>query len=330
MDNSKDGIVLLAKQPGPTSFSCLFDVKHALNTTKAGHTGTLDSFAQGLLVVCTGRLTRLAGNIIELDKSYEAIIKFGEETDTLEPLGNVILQKKLPSLENLKSAVQKYTCTYNQKPPVFSSIHIDGKRASDLVRQGSEIEMKSRSVTVYSAEIIDVKLNSDNLVEYAKIEFSVSKGTYIRSLARDIAYECDSAAHLVGLYRTRIGNFYIQDAAGYSRLEEFTFENALKNANASLSLKNQDSEEIQKEIISKKQTFTKESAVLCGFYNMNLLSEEFADNFRNGRPIKNRYFDVDLYKIPVDTICSVFYMEEFCGLLYKNNEGRISYKFVIN
>ena len=168
MDNSKDGIVLLAKQPGPTSFSCLFDVKHALNTTKAGHTGTLDSFAQGLLVVCTGRLTRLAGNIIELDKSYEAIIKFGEETDTLEPLGNVILQKKLPSLENLKSAVQKYTCTYNQKPPVFSSIHIDGKRASDLVRQGSEIEMKSRAVTVYSAEIIDVKLNSDNLVEYAK------------------------------------------------------------------------------------------------------------------------------------------------------------------
>lgn len=330
MDNSKDGIVLLAKQPGPTSFSCLFDVKHALNTTKVGHTGTLDSFAQGLLVVCTGRLTRLAGNIIELDKSYEAIIKFGEETDTLEPLGNIVLQKNLPTKEALEKAVSKFTGTYDQKPPVFSSIHIDGKRASDLVRQGSEVEMKSRSVTVFSAEIKDLKLNSDNLVEYAKIAFSVSKGTYIRSLARDIAYECNSAAHLVGLYRTRIGNFYIEDAAGFNRLEEFNFENAIKNAEANLSLKNLDNEEIQKEIIEKKQQFTKESAKLCGFYNMDLLEEEYVDNFRNGRPIKNKYFDVDLYKIPVDTICSVFYKEEFCGLLYKNQEGRISYKFVIN
>ena len=88
--SSPDGIVLLAKRPGPTSFASLNSVKKSLNTTKVGHTGTLDSFAQGLLVVCTGRLTKLAGNITAFDKSYQAVIHFGKETDTLEYTGNVI------------------------------------------------------------------------------------------------------------------------------------------------------------------------------------------------------------------------------------------------
>ena len=97
-----DGIVLLAKQPNQTSFYSLNSVKKALGTSKVGHTGTLDSFAQGLLVVCVGKMTKLAGNITEFDKSYEAVIKFGEETDTLEYTGKVIKKLVFPKLMCLK------------------------------------------------------------------------------------------------------------------------------------------------------------------------------------------------------------------------------------
>ena len=130
--SSPDGIVLLAKKTGLTSFTALNSVKKALNTTKVGHTGTLDSFAQGLLVVCCGRLTRLAGNITEFDKSYEAVIKFGEETDTLEYTGQIIRRAPLPSLEALEASVKKYTGKQLQAPPAFSALHANGKRASDL------------------------------------------------------------------------------------------------------------------------------------------------------------------------------------------------------
>ena len=212
--SSPDGIVLLAKKPGLTSFASLHSVKKALGTTKVGHTGTLDSFAQGLLVVCTGRLTKLAGNITEFDKSYSAVIKFGEETDTLEYTGQVIRTAPLPSLEALTNALQKFTGNILQAPPSFSALHVNGKRASDLAREGKTVELPPRPITVFQANIIETKLSSEGFVEYCKIDFTVSKGTYIRCLARDIAKEAGSAGHLIGLYRTRVGNFDIKDAAG--------------------------------------------------------------------------------------------------------------------
>ena len=150
---NKDGIILFAKPKGPTSFNAISAIKRALDTTKVGHTGTLDSFAQGLLVVCTGRLTKLAGNIIEFDKSYSAVIKFGEQTDTLEYTGNVVKTSALPSLKNLEEAVKAFTGKIMQTPPVFSAIHINGKRASDLIRQGQKVEMESREVQIHSADI---------------------------------------------------------------------------------------------------------------------------------------------------------------------------------
>ena len=157
----KSGFVLFAKRPGMTSFSSLFTIKHALKTKKVGHTGTLDSFAEGLLVVCVGSATRLASRITAFDKEYEAVISFGKETDTLDPEGTVIKEKDLPSENQLKDALKHFSGEIFQKPPDFSAIHVNGKRASDLVRSGVSVEIPTRKVFIYQSELLETKLNSE-------------------------------------------------------------------------------------------------------------------------------------------------------------------------
>ncbi len=219
-------LVLLAKCPGRTSFSSLFSVKHALGTKKVGHTGTLDSFAEGLLVVCTGALTRIASRITAFDKEYEAVIAFGSETDTLDPYGAAVRTAPLPSKESFVDAFNAFKGELMQKPPAFSALHVDGKRASDLARKGVEVDVPERKISVFSSHIKEIQ-EKDGLVEYAHVVFHVSKGTYIRSLARDIAGACGSAAHLIGLRRTKVGSFRLEDAAGYGFLEPFSIKTVL-------------------------------------------------------------------------------------------------------
>ena len=163
------GIVLLAKQSGVTSFSSLSSVKRALNTTKVGHTGTLDSFADGLLVVLVGKLTHLVPHITNFDKTYEALIEFGSETDTLDPTGQVIKTGKIPSKEEVESALEKFLGETEQIPPAYSALHVDGKRASDLVREGKTVELKPRKITISSIRLLDFD------GQYARIEVSCSK-----------------------------------------------------------------------------------------------------------------------------------------------------------
>ena len=220
MQPQTDGIVLYAKQPGITSFSSLWAIKHALNTTKIGHTGTLDNFADGLLVVCAGRLTRLAGTITAFDKEYESVIAFGDETDTLDPSGTVVKTAPLPVIGELEKSIEKFTGTIMQSPPAFSALHINGKRASDLARAGKAAELPARPVTVFKTEIKDVVFDDEQLktVKYAHVAFSVSKGTYIRSLANDIGERLGVGAHLAGLRRTKIGSISLETAI---KLEDF-------------------------------------------------------------------------------------------------------------
>ncbi|MCR4741338.1 MAG: tRNA pseudouridine(55) synthase TruB [Treponema sp.] len=324
-----DGIVLLAKKRGLTSFASLSNIKKALKTSKVGHTGTLDSFAQGLLVVCCGRLTRLAGNITEFDKTYSAVIKFGAETDTLEYTGTIIKEAPLPEKKDLIAAIEHFKGPQMQKPPAFSAIHVDGKRSSDLARKGQISDIPARNITVYSAELEEIKLNSQGKVLACLVKFTVSKGTYIRSLARDIGNYCNSAAYLVGLYRSRVGEFKIEDAAGVSELEDFTIDNCLADErNYQADEKVYYSENIQEEILQKIQTFTRELSIYCGFVNINLKDSSALAEFSNGKALKNRLFTEDLYKIPNKSIVAVFFEESFCGLLEKDENGKIKYKFV--
>lgn len=325
---------MLAKQPGITSFSSLHQVKRAIKSTKVGHTGTLDNFAQGLLVVCTGRLTRLAGDITEFNKTYKAVIKFGSETSTLDYEGEVIQTAELPTKEILELKLKEFTGDLMQKPPAFSAIHIDGKRASDLARKGKEVDIPARKITIFSSNLQEVKLNDKGLVEYAMVEFSVSKGTYIRSLARDLAKACNSCGHLVGLYRTKVGTFNIEDAAFYSKLPDFNIQTATEMAASEFSKKERDPVQDQKdydEILSKMQPATEEVAQMCGFNIIHLAAEESYQDFMNGRPLKNRLFVEDLYQLPVSSINAVFAPKgEFAGLISKDETGKIRYKLVIN
>lgn len=353
-----DGIVLLAKQPGLTSFGELHSVKKALGTTKVGHTGTLDSFAQGLLVICTGRLTRLAGNITDFTKTYQAVIKFGEETDTLEYTGKIIKKTELPQKQDFFNAVNSFTGNIMQSPPSFSAIHIDGIRSSDLMRSGIQTTLPARPVTIYDSKILQIQENNSNQVEYALIEFTVSKGTYIRSLARDIGTKCNSCAHLIGLYRTQVGNFSINDSAGFSKFEPFTIENSIrimneqkklissgKEINQRVQIKfeningrkrkvfipSQEELKLQEEIRNKRKDFDEETAKNCGFGIIHLISDEGYLDFQNGRPIRSKNFEKDLHTLPNNSITAAFSKDnEFAGLLEKNEEGRIHYKFVVN
>ena len=168
----RGGIVLFAKRPGLTSFSSLFSIKRALATKKVGHTGTLDSFASGLLVVCTGSLTRLASYITSFNKTYDAVIEFGVETDTLEYTGKIIKTAPLPKKDDVLSAIKHYTGDILQRPPLFSALHINGERASDIARSGRSAEMPSRPVTVYASEAEEFLFEAGDRVKAVRVRLS--------------------------------------------------------------------------------------------------------------------------------------------------------------
>lgn len=230
MSISNDGIVLLAKQSGLTSFSALWQVKNALSTKKIGHTGTLDTFADGLLVALVGRLTRLVPFITDCDKTYVARVAFGVETDTLDPEGRAVKTGDFPSLTRVLDSLPSFTGEILQRPPAYSAVHVDGKRASDRARSGETVEPRERAITVHSLKVLRLfapdgdtvlSANNDSRIAFLDLEIRCSKGTYVRSLARDIANAAHSVGHLSALRRLAIGPFDLNDAAGFALLNEF-------------------------------------------------------------------------------------------------------------
>ncbi|WP_041611149.1 tRNA pseudouridine(55) synthase TruB [Treponema primitia] len=205
-DSNTNGLLLLCKKPGLTSFDSLRIIKKALGTGKVGHTGTLDKFASGLLVVLSGRALKLTPWFDRCDKRYEAFIKFGLETDTLDPEGAVVAEGPVPSQAELEAVLDQFRGDILQAPPAYSAIHIEGKRAHELARSGAVPEMKQRPVTIHALELRSYE------PPLAHIYVHCSKGTYIRSLARDLALAAGSRAHLVSLERTAVGGFALADA----------------------------------------------------------------------------------------------------------------------
>jgi len=200
------GLLLLNKKTGVTSFDALRDIKRALGTGKVGHTGTLDKFASGLLLVLTERDLKLTPWFSHCDKQYTGRIHFGIETDTLDPEGSIIALAPPPSREKVEQALLSFSGVIMQSPPAYSAIHINGKRASELARSGLTPEMKKREVTIHKIELRSWE------PPFADIFVRCSSGTYIRSLARDIALAAGSRAHLCSLLRTQIADFKLEDA----------------------------------------------------------------------------------------------------------------------
>ena len=211
---SNSDIVLFDKEEGITSFSSLYSIKRCYaKGTKVGHAGTLDKFASGLMIVLIGNATRLNPVFSSFDKSYIATIRFGEESDTLDPEGRIIKTSDLPGLEEVLYALDKIKGKSLQQPPLYSAVHVDGKRAYKEARKDKEIEMPFRPIEVYEARFISYE---DGLLTAF---FHVSKGTYIRSLARDMAYSINKVSRLEKLRRVSIGPYSISDIGKFDMKE---------------------------------------------------------------------------------------------------------------
>lgn len=195
-------VTAMKKETGLTSFQSLSAVKRAVKGSKVGHTGTLDRFASGLMLVLTGDATKLNPLFTGFDKSYRALMVFGQETDTLDPEGEVVATSdRIPSLDEIEAVLDSFRGKIMQEPPVYSAIHVDGKRAYSEARKGREVEMPLREVEISALSIISYN------PPYLMFDASVSKGTYIRSLARDIALSLSSRGRLCELERYRLGPF---------------------------------------------------------------------------------------------------------------------------
>ncbi|GHU23739.1 hypothetical protein FACS1894172_07090 [Spirochaetia bacterium] len=199
---------MINKKAGLTSFQSLNQIKKDFSTPKVGHTGTLDKFASGLLVVLMERALKLARYFSDCDKEYTGTIRFGAETDTLDPEGAVIAEADPPELDRLLQVLPDFRGDIVQRPPEYSAIHIGGKRASALARAGTTVEMPARPVTIHALELLSYKKPD------AKIRVHCSKGTYIRSLARDIGGAAGSCGHLIELTRTAVAGFSLEQADG--------------------------------------------------------------------------------------------------------------------
>lgn len=204
-------LILENKNSGETSFESLYRIKREHRGEKVGHAGTLDKFASGLMIVMIGNATKLNPIFSSFSKSYRATIRFGSETDTLDPEGEVIRTAPIPGYEEVRSAVHSFSGNQMQIPPVYSAIHVDGKRAYREARKGNEVSLSPRPITVHSISLVSY---SDGI---AVVDAHVSKGTYIRSLARDIGIKAGSAAHLIALERTSIGPFSLSDIGKSTR-----------------------------------------------------------------------------------------------------------------
>ena len=214
-----NAVILLDKPAGKTSFDTISGLKRLIGIKKIGHSGTLDKFASGLLVVCTGGATRLTRYFLESDKRYTGTIRLGLETDTCDITGDVISEKGSESLpeKDVIDAVSEFSGWMKQMPPVYSSLKVGGKRASDRVRSGEEVFLEPRDIRIDSFRITGIS------IDRGEVDFDItcSKGTYIRSIARDLGEKLGTGACLSVLRRVESGQFSIENAADLDTVKRF-------------------------------------------------------------------------------------------------------------
>jgi tRNA pseudouridine55 synthase len=208
----RSGWIILDKPVGLGSTQAVSAVKRALREagepkTKVGHGGTLDPLASGVLPIALGEATKLAGRMLDATKAYDFTIRFGGETDTLDAEGTVIATSDVrPSRDQVEAVLSRFTGEIEQVPPAYSALKLDGKAAYARSRAGEEVEMKPRRVTIHELRLLEA--NPDEIT----LSVTVSKGTYVRSLARDMAHALGTVGHVTYLRRTRAGPFGLESA----------------------------------------------------------------------------------------------------------------------
>jgi tRNA pseudouridine55 synthase len=240
------GWLIIDKPVGPGSTQTVSAVKRALREggypkVKVGHGGTLDPLASGVLPVALGEATKLAGRMLDSDKAYDFTIRFGEETSTLDGEGEVVATSQVrPTLAQVENVLPRFTGPIEQVPPIYSALKVDGRRAYDLARAGEEVVLVGRHVTIHSLSVCfersreasvstSLDISGEGLDEIT-LSASVSKGTYIRSLARDIASALGTVGHVTMLRRVKAGPFTLASAISLDKLSEFGQSRQLEQA----------------------------------------------------------------------------------------------------
>ncbi|HNZ15646.1 MAG: tRNA pseudouridine(55) synthase TruB [Anaerolineaceae bacterium] len=213
--NSVSGVLVIDKPLGMTSHDVVQKVRAGTRLRRAGHTGTLDPRASGVLVVLIGPAVRLSEYVSTSDKRYQAVIRFGVTTNTFDTEGEITSRAPVDiSHEELEKTLQTFVGEFEQTPPIYSAVKVGGRKAYDLAREGESVELEPRLITVHSIELLDWDPPE------AVVDIQCSSGTYIRSLAADLGEKFGCGATLVGLRRTRNGQFGLRDAVSLNKLQE--------------------------------------------------------------------------------------------------------------
>ncbi|HEY0048513.1 MAG TPA: tRNA pseudouridine(55) synthase TruB [Pyrinomonadaceae bacterium] len=244
-----DGILIIDKPAGITSHDVVARCRRILKTKRIGHTGTLDPFATGAVVILVGKATRLAQFLDKDAKEYEAVVRLGFETETGDRTGeirNTKYELRNVSAAEIEEVLKDFRGETEQTPPMYSAKKVEGKKLYELARKGVEIERKPVKITIYELELIESRQRSavsgqpeaedgSPKTEDRNIRVACTAGTYIRTLAEDIGRKLETGAHLAELRRTRAGKFDLSQAVTLERLEEIAAENRLEEVLISMS-----------------------------------------------------------------------------------------------
>lgn len=210
-----NGIINVYKEKGFTSFDVVAKMRGIFHQKKIGHTGTLDPDAEGVLPVCLGKATKVCELLTDKDKEYRAVLLLGKETDTQDITGEVIHESPVNvSEEEVRRVIESFIGSYEQLPPMYSALKVNGQKLCDLARKGITVERKARKITIFDIRILDIQL--------PEVTFSVhcSKGTYIRTLCKDIGDKLGCFGCMKSLVRTRVMHFCLENAITLSELSK--------------------------------------------------------------------------------------------------------------
>lgn len=220
------GVINVYKEKGFTSHDVVARLRGILKQKKIGHTGTLDPDAEGVLPVCLGKATRLCDMLTDKDKTYEAVLLLGTETDTQDTSGSIVRERSTSQLteEAVQEAVLRFTGEYAQIPPMYSAVKIGGRKLYELAREGKVVERKARKVCIYDIRILEMRLPR------VRMEIRCSKGTYIRTLCHDIGQSLGCGGCMEQLIRTQVGHFGIAGSKRLSEIEKMRDDGTLAEA----------------------------------------------------------------------------------------------------
>ena len=223
-----NGILNVYKEPGFTSHDVVAKLRGICKQKKIGHTGTLDPEASGVLPVCLGNATKLCDLLTDKDKEYRAVLLLGVETDTQDTTGQILAEKEVNAgEEDVRSAILSFVGPYDQIPPMYSALKVNGKKLYELARKGIEIERKPRTVHINTLRVNDINLSDKQ--KTVTITVDCSKGTYIRSLCDDIGKKLGCGACMMKLTRTRVGEFMLDDTLTLNQISALVLKGEIED-----------------------------------------------------------------------------------------------------